>query len=137
MKLNHLGIAVKDIKSAVHHFEDSLGWWKKSEIIYDPIQDVRVLFMGDDNNILYELIEPASKDSPIIKLLDKKISLYHFCYEVDDIETTIKELSKKNFILISGPVEAVAFRGKRIAFMFNSENLTIELVEKKLKPQLK
>ena len=67
------------IKSSSKHYEDSFGWQNKSEIFYDPIQDVRVLFMCDDNNILYELIEPAGKDSPIVKLLDKRVSLYHFC----------------------------------------------------------
>jgi len=130
MKLHHLGIAVKDIKSSSLNYSKNLGWQKKSEIIFDPVQNVKVLFMGDENNTLYELIEPTDKNSPVSKLLEKRISLYHFCYEVDDIEFTIKDLLSKKFVLISGPVRAAAFIGKRIAFLFNSDNLTIELVEK-------
>ena len=130
MKLHHLGIAVKDVKSSSLNYSKNLGWQKKSEIIFDPVQNVKVLFMGDENNTLYELIEPVDKNSPVSRLLEKRISLYHFCYEVDDIEFTIKDLLRKKFVLISGPVRAAAFNGKQIAFLFNSDNLTIELVEK-------
>ena len=130
MKLHHLGIAVNNIKTSCLHYKKILGWERKSEIIYDPIQNVNILFMGDENDILYELIEPVDENSPISKLIEKGISLYHFCYEVDDIDYMIKYLLEKKFILISGPSKAAAFKGKRIAFMFNSDNLTIEIVEK-------
>ena len=85
--------------------------------------------MVDDHENIYELLEPASNDSPINKLLEKRTSIYHFCYEVRDIKLKIKELTKKGFILISGPVEAVAFDGNLIAFLINWDNLIIELLE--------
>jgi len=130
MKLHHIGIAVKSIKVSISHYVGSLGWKIKSKLIYDPIQHVNIVFMGDENNVLYELIEPIDNTSPIYNLLKKRISLYHFCYEVNDIITKIEELTKNDFLLITGPVEAVAFNGKRIAFLINHDNLTIELVEK-------
>lgn len=129
MKIHHLGIAVKNIEYSVAFYEDSLGWKLVTPQYIDPIQKVKVCFMGDENDILYELIEPIGDDSPVKSLLEKRISLYHFCYKVNDIFKTIEDLTKKGFILITGPVQAVAFNGKKIAFLFNSDNLTIELVE--------
>lgn len=129
MKINHLGIAVKDIEASVSLYEKSLGWKKVTELIHDPIQKVNILFMIDDHGNKYELLEPVSDDSPIKKLIERRISLYHFCYEVQDIKGKIKELTENGFFLISGPVEAIAFDNNLIAFLINRDNLIIELVE--------
>lgn len=129
MKLQHLGIAVKSIEESVLRYEVSLGWKKMTELIYDPIQKVNVLFMIDDHGFKYELLEPTGDDSPINKFLERRIGLYHFSYEVKDIKSKIEELTKKGFFLITGPVEAVAFDDNLIAFLINMDNLIIELVE--------
>lgn len=129
MKINHLGIAVSNINLSVKLYKESLGWEKETDIIDDPIQKVKILFMKDDCGNRYELLEPIGNDSPINKFIDRRISLYHFCYEVKDIESKIEELTQKKFILISGPTEAVAFDNRLIAFLINQDNLIIELVE--------
>jgi len=129
MKINHLGIAVKSIAISTQKYESGLGWKKSTGIIHDPIQKVKILFMEDDHGNRYELLEPVSDDSPINRILEKRTSLYHFCYEVQDIKLKIKELTKKGFTLISGPVEAVAFDGNLIAFLINWDNLIVELLE--------
>jgi methylmalonyl-CoA/ethylmalonyl-CoA epimerase len=129
MKFHHLGIATKDILKSVQLYKKSLGWEMRTVIVFDPIQNVNILFMGDKNDILYELIEPVDETSPVYNLLKKRISLYHFCYAVQDIQKKIEELSENGFFLISGPVPAVAFDGKKVAFLINQDNLTIELVE--------
>lgn len=85
--------------------------------------------MTDENGCVYELLEPTDKDSPVFGFLEKRISLYHFCYEVENLEEKLKELIKKGFYLISGPMEAIAFKGRNIAFLIDRENLIIELVE--------
>ena len=72
MKTHHLGIAVKEIQKSVIHYTESLGWIQKSELIYDPIQHVNIIFMGDENDILYELIEPLDETSPVSSLLKKR-----------------------------------------------------------------
>ena len=129
MKINHLGIAVKNIEASALMYKKSLGWTRVTDLIYDPIQKVNILFMIDDHNNKYELLEPVGDASPINKLLDRHISLYHFCYEVEDIIGKIKELKENGFSLISGPVEAVAFNYNLIAFLINKDSLIIELVE--------
>ncbi len=129
MKLDHLGIAVKDIHEASRFYSNSLGWKESSVIFLDPIQKVNVLFMADENGFVYELLEPVGKDSPVSSFLEKRISLYHFCYEVENLEKKLKELIKNGFYLISGPTKAIAFEGRNIAFLINRDNLIIELVE--------
>ncbi len=129
MKLDHLGIAVKDIREASRFYSNSLGWKESSVIFLDPIQKVNVLFMTDENGFVYELLEPVSKDSPVSRFLEKRISLYHFCYTVKNLENKLKELTQNGFYLISGPTKAIAFEGRNIAFLINRDNLIIELVE--------
>lgn len=128
MKLHHFGIAVKNINDSVLRYEVGLGWKKMTELIHDPVQKVNVLFMIDEHGFKYELLEPTGNDSPVNKFLERRISLYHFCYEVRDIKSKIEELTKNGFYLISGPVGAVAFNGRPIAFLINRDNLIIELV---------
>ncbi len=129
MKLHHLGIAVKSIEESALRYEVNLGWKKITELIYDPIQKVKILFMIDDHGFRYELLEPTGNDSPINKFLERRIGLYHFSYEVKDIQTKIEELTKTGFFLITGPVKAIAFKDNLIAFLINVDNLIIELVE--------
>jgi len=129
MKLDHLGMAVKDIHKASRFYKNSLGWKEKSELYEDPIQKVKVLFMADENGFVYELLEPTDKDSPVSRFLEKRISLYHLCYSVENLEKKIKKLTNKGFYLISGPTEAIAFERRNIAFLINRDNLIIELVE--------
>jgi methylmalonyl-CoA/ethylmalonyl-CoA epimerase len=129
MRINHLGIAVKNIETSVIMYKESLGWKKLTDLLYDPVQKVNILFMGDRHGGKFELLEPVGNDSPISKMLDRRVGLYHICYEVQDINLKIKELTNTGFLLISGPVKAVAFDNKLIAFLINSDNLIIELLE--------
>ena len=129
MKFNHIGVAVRDINKSIKHYSECLGWVKLSDIVYDSIQKVKICFMIDNSNICYELIEPAYSDSPVTNVLNRKSSIYHTCYEVDDIEESVKELSANGFIQISNIEEAIAFDNRRIVFLVNRDNLIIELLE--------
>ncbi len=129
MKIKHLGIAVKSIESSVVMYKESLGWNEITKLIYDPVQKVNLLFMIDEHGNKFELIEPVGDDSPIKNMIDKRICLYHICYEVQDINSKINELTKNGYFLISKPVKAIAFDNNLIAFLINRDNLIIELVE--------
>lgn len=122
-------MAVRSIRESSRFYRNSLGWKESSEIFFDPIQKVNILFMADENGFVYELLEPTGEDSPVSRFLEKRISLYHFCYSVENLKEKLNELTKKGFFLISGPAKAVAFKGKNIAFLINRDNLIIELVE--------
>ena len=104
-------------------------------MIHDPLQRVRVSFFwpADSRNPVYELVEPASEDSPVNRFLKKGGGLHHVCYEVDDLELALQEAPRAKWAVISGPTPAVAFDGRRIAWLWSRNPLLIELLERKRK----
>ncbi|OXB00998.1 lactoylglutathione lyase [Flavobacterium plurextorum] len=130
MKVHHYGIATKSIEKSIKSFL-SLGYSPSSEIIFDPLQGVNLLFLKNENDHLIELVEPGQEDNPVSKILSKSgTSIYHICYEIDDINSKIEELKKKRFISIIPPTPAIAFNGRKICFLYNPTLGLIELLEK-------
>ncbi|MDD1552701.1 lactoylglutathione lyase [Riemerella anatipestifer] len=131
MKLHHYGFATKSIDKSLKEFE-KIGYTATSERIIDPIQGVELLFIGNDTSHLIELVSPLDKnDSPVTKILQKNgASLYHICYEVEDLDVTIEDFKKKKFLLVLAPTPAVAFNNRRISFMYNTHLGLIEFLEK-------
>src|SRR5579863_7183380 len=65
--LHHLGVVVASISAVAEEFAALLSASWGGEIIYDPLQRVRVAFFNpfDARNPIFELIEPAGEDSPV------------------------------------------------------------------------
>ena len=131
MKLSHVGIIVKDIHEGIKNHETLFGYKQLGDIVEDPIQKVRVVLMGhsEDDPVKIELISPIGEDSPVTNLLKKRQSLYHLCYEVLDIEEAKNQARKNGAVVISKPVEAPLFDGRKICFLFTKDQYVIELVE--------
>ena len=130
MKINHIGIAVKSLETALEYYNNNFGYIPEGKIYRDSKQDVKVAFMSAPfNNIRIELIAPLSDESPISNFLDGGGGLNHICYEVEDINESISIFVSGGSKLISGPTPAVAFEGKKIAFLFTKGREIIELVE--------
>ena len=127
--LHHVGYATRDITKSRKLYED-LGFAATTEVIHDPIQKVRVIFMATGASVLVELVEPATDDSPVSNFLAKQgPGLHHLCYEVDDLDAACARMREQGGIITCAPVPAVAFAGRRIAFVFRREGL-IELLER-------
>lgn len=130
MKVHHYGVATKSIVKSVKAFE-SLGYSSCSEVIFDPIQGVNLLFLKNENDHLIELVEAAQADNPVSKILAKAgTSLYHICYEVENILESITVLKKQRFMVVLEPTPAIAFDNKKISFLYNPALGLIELLEK-------
>ena len=128
MKFHHIGMAVHDIDAAASFYEQ--GGYKRSMTIVDPIQNVSICWLTKTETPIVELIAPIDDKSPVIKVLEKMgVSPYHCCYVVESIEDAVVELRKMKYIVVSKPVEAVAFCGSKVCFMFNKNVGLIELVE--------
>ncbi len=90
-----------------------------------------MVIVGEGKYPLLELVEPVSEKSPVRNILNKAgVSAYHFCYEVENLNDSIAELRKKKFMLLVKPVEAVAFDGRKICFLYHKDAGLIELLEK-------
>ena len=128
--LHHLGILVQDLAAAVSDFESRLGYRVESEVIEDPVQTAYVQFLRQPQTILWlELITPNGPDSKLINALRKGGGLHHLCYEVSDISQAGEHLRDRAMLLLSEPVPAVAFPGRRIAWFMDRAGLLIELLE--------
>jgi methylmalonyl-CoA/ethylmalonyl-CoA epimerase len=100
----------------------------------DPIQKVAVSFLAtsDHDTAEIELIAPLTEDSPIRAMLTKGGGgAYHLCFETNDIEAALIHAKNNGCILVSGPVPAVAFQGRRIAWIYTPTRQLFEIVEAK------
>ena len=136
MRIHHLGLAVRDIAEAGDHYVDALGFHEASEVVEDPIQRVFVQFFATvpgqsfDSTTTLELVAPASDDSPILQTLARGVCGYHSCYEVESLDATIDRWSKAGAVVLGPPAPAVAFGGRRIAWLFLRTQHLVELLEK-------
>jgi methylmalonyl-CoA/ethylmalonyl-CoA epimerase len=131
--LHHLGFVVSSISAAAEDFAVSISARWDGEIIFDPIQKVRVSFFypADTRNPVFELVEPASEGSPVSNFLKKKGGgLHHVCYEVDDLESGLRAARDAGLAIAADPAPAVAFDGRRIAWVTSKRRLLVELLER-------
>jgi len=115
-KLNHVAIAVTDLKEATKLYKDVLGA-KVSEAV--PLKDhgVTTVFV-DLGNTKLELLEPLGENSPIKNFLEKKPTggIHHICIEVDDINLAVKDLQAKG-VKVLNPVPTIGAHGKPVVFV--------------------
>jgi methylmalonyl-CoA/ethylmalonyl-CoA epimerase len=99
-KISHLGIAVKDLKTASETYRKLLQS-EPSEMEYVAEQMVNVVkFTVGESTI--ELLEGTSPDSPISKFIEKRgEGIHHVAYESDDVKTDLKRLDENGFELIN------------------------------------
>ncbi len=119
-KLLHVGVAVPAVGPATETLQDLFGYSVISGPFDDPIQRVSVNFLThfDENKVEVKLVAPLTDDAPIRSLLSKTGGGgYHLCFETSEIKEAIRFLTIKNCLLVSQPAPAVAFDGRRIAFI--------------------
>lgn len=113
-KIDHVGIAVKNLDEAIKVWE-GLGL-KVEEIEEVPDQKVRtaIIHVGESR---IELLEPTSEDSPIAKFIAKRgEGIHHIALGVDDIEAHLEELKEKGYRLIDEKPR-IGAGGAKIAFV--------------------
>jgi len=131
--LHHLGFVVPSISSIAERFGATVSASWNREVIHDPIQRVRVAFFYPINarNPVFELVEPANETSPVAYFLKKHGGLHHVCYEVDDLETSLREARQAGLGLVAPPAPAVAFNSRRIAWVCSKNRLLMEFLERR------
>jgi methylmalonyl-CoA/ethylmalonyl-CoA epimerase len=131
MRFHHFGYVVGCIDEAIPGFQRSLQASWNGRIFDDPHQKVRVAFLTiRTQDAQIELVQPLGADSPVARFLQERGGgLHHCCYEVDDLENCIITMRGNGALLAKRPKPAVAFDGRRIAWLITTEGLLIELVE--------
>ncbi len=115
MKVEHIGIAVKDLKNANKLFGALFGEEHyKIEGVESEGVNTSFFKMGKTK---IELLEATNPDSPIAKFLEKRgEGIHHIAFEVKDIEKEIKRLQKEGFTVLNETPKLGA-DNKRICFL--------------------
>ena len=99
-KIEHIGIAVKDLNKSENLFEKLLGQkpYKKEEVKSEGV--VTSFFKLADQKI--ELLHASNKESPISKFIEKrKEGVHHLALHVDSIKKEVERLERLGFEFIS------------------------------------
>ncbi len=130
MQLHHVAYLTKNIDRKADELCRLLGVTKSTQPVVDPGQGARIMFL-DLGGTQLELIEPAGQDSPVAKRVLKSPGLFHLCFEVDDLDETLRRLeASEEATVIKPPQPAPAIGNRRVAFVVTTGNDLIEFVER-------
>jgi methylmalonyl-CoA/ethylmalonyl-CoA epimerase len=115
LHIEHIGIAVGNLKEAIEYYENVLGLkcYKIEEV---PDQKVRTAFLKIGETKI-ELLESTDPEGPVGKFIEKKgEGVHHIAFAVKNIEEHIKEAESKGIKLIDS-VPRKGAEGMSIAFL--------------------
>jgi methylmalonyl-CoA/ethylmalonyl-CoA epimerase len=129
MKIEHIGIAVKDIEQSNELFKVLFNKpaYKLEEVESEGVKTS--FFMLGESKI--ELLQATNPNSAIAKFIDKKgEGMHHIAFEVEDIEFEIDRLKKEGFKLIHD-IPKLGADNKRIVFLHpkSTNGVLIELCQ--------
>lgn len=114
-KLEHIGIAVKDLAAAEALFTKLLGCEPYKREAVESEHVITSFFQVGDVKI--ELLAASNNQSTIANFIEKRgEGLHHLAFEVNDIEESLSEKSHEGFQLIHQQPKDGA-DNKRIAFL--------------------
>lgn len=129
-KIEHIGIAVKNMNDANVLFEKLLGVssYKQEEVESEGV--LTSFFQTGTNKI--ELLMATNPESPIAKFLEKKgEGIHHIAFDVEDIHAEIARLKNEGFVLIN-EVPKKGADNKLVVFLHpkNTNGVLVELCQK-------
>jgi methylmalonyl-CoA epimerase len=130
VKVHHIAIAVKDLNEAAARFGGLLGLGQSERYDVASMKVSCVFLPVGESNI--ELLEPQSEDSAVGKFLAKRgEGIHHICFEVDDIEASMRRFEEQGARLID-KVPRPGAGGHLVAFVHpkSAHGTLIELKQK-------
>jgi len=130
-KIDHVGIAVKDLAAAIKFYEGLLGL-KVTDTEVVEGQKVKVAFLPTGDSEV-ELLESTTSDGPVAKYIEKNgEGIQHIAFRVDNLAEKLAELKEKGVRLIDEKPRRGA-GGAMIAFLHpkSTSGTLVELCERK------
>ncbi len=129
LKVEHIGIAVKDFANAVPLFEKLLNsqCYKKEKVSAEMVNTA--FFKSGDTKI--ELLESTDPDGVIARFIDKKgEGIHHIAFEVADIRKEMNRLQEEGFVLLNKEPKQGA-DNKLVCFLHpkNTNGVLIEICQ--------
>ncbi|MDP3680812.1 MAG: methylmalonyl-CoA epimerase [Flavobacterium sp.] len=128
-KIEHIGIAVKDLEVSNLVFEKLFGApaYKFEDVETEGV--TTSFFMNGPNKI--ELLAATNPESPIAKFIEKKgEGIHHIAFDVEDIVSEIARLKKEGFVVLNETPKKGA-DNKLVAFLHpkSTNGVLIELCQ--------
>ncbi|MFV8321647.1 methylmalonyl-CoA epimerase [Flavobacterium sp. LB3P21] len=128
-KIEHIGIAVKDLEVSNLVFEKLFGApaYKFEDVESEGV--TTSFFMNGPNKI--ELLAATNPDSPIAKFLEKKgEGIHHIAFDVEDIVAEIARLKMGGFVVLN-EIPKKGADNKLVAFLHpkSTNGVLIELCQ--------
>jgi len=138
VELHHFGIVVAQLEAAMARYAELFDYEPRGEPVYDPLQTVRVGLVAPRASgvrrtsapILIEFIEPVGDSSRVAPFLKRGGGLHHVCYAVDDLEAALEHARGHGALVVHEPAPAVAFEGRRIAWLYTPDRQLVEFLER-------
>ncbi|HKI67765.1 MAG TPA: methylmalonyl-CoA epimerase [Solirubrobacterales bacterium] len=114
-RIDHIGVAVEDIDTALELYEQSFEMTvAHRETVESQGVEAVLLDVGEGH---VELMRPLAADSPVGKFLARKgPKLHHVAYAVEDIDATLERLAAAGLELIDARART-GIQGSRVAFI--------------------
>ena len=113
--LDHIAIAVPDLKKAIERFAEDFGLTLKGQEDV-PEAKTRAAFLTVEQTSI-ELIHPLNGEGPVQKYLDKKGGgIHHLCFRTNDIDADVERLKAKGYQFLSDAPTPGA-HGARVIFI--------------------
>ena len=130
-KIEHIGIAVKNLEEANKTYQAILGVASyKTEKVESEGVDTSFFKVGDSK---IELLAATNPESPIAKFLEKRgEGIHHLAFNVEDIQSEIERLKGEGFVLLNDFPKSGA-DNKLVAFMHpkSANGVLVELCQEK------
>ncbi|HRG88851.1 MAG TPA: methylmalonyl-CoA epimerase [Chitinophagales bacterium] len=125
-KIEHIGIAVKDLEKSNELFAKLLGTpHYKTEMVESENVNTSFFKIGESK---IELLHATSPESAIAKYLDKKgEGIHHLAFAVEDIEKEVERLKAEGFQPISEKPKKGA--DNKLVFFFHPKSANGVLIE--------
>ncbi len=131
--IEHIGIAVKDLKQAISYYENVLGL-KCYAVEEVKDQKVKTAFFKVGQTKI-ELLESTDPEGPIGKFIEKKgEGMHHIAFAVENIEQSLKD-AENNGIRVIDKIPRKGAEGLEIGFLHPKSTFGVltELCENKNK----
>ncbi|MDP1762638.1 MAG: methylmalonyl-CoA epimerase [Sediminibacterium sp.] len=129
LKIEHIGMAVKDFASAIPLFEKLLNTpCYKTEVVKSEQVNTAFFRQGESKIELLESIDPYGV---IARFIEKKgEGIHHIAFEVSDIRAEMKRLQAEGFVLLNEEPQKGA-DNKWVCFLHpkNTNGVLVELCE--------
>ncbi len=128
-KIEHIGIAVRDLDEAVARYEQTMGTacYKRETVESEGVETA--FFRTGEGKI--ELLAATRSDSPVARFLEKRgEGVHHVAFEVADIRAEMERCRKLGYTLLSESPNPGA-DNKLVAFLHPKEHhgVLIELCQ--------